>query len=161
MVLADPVYPPDVDYAKGLSRPEAGGRWPDASLSPTVSIRLSQPASGKLCLDLAMRATARQAGAPVTVRIGTAEATVVPPDGEPRDYRLALQPDQAADSIDLAPSRPTVVDDRIVGSIDRRRTAIQLIRLQLRPGDCPGSPAGIPGPGAPGIVIEGAKPPGT
>ena len=42
-----------------------------------------------------------------------------------------------ADGIDLDPSRATIVVDRLVGSGDRRRTAIQLIRLQLRPGDCP------------------------
>jgi len=138
MDFADPVYPADVDYAKGLSRPEVGGRWSDANLAPLVTLRLLQPLAGALCLDLRMRATAHQAGAPVMVRIGKASATVVPPDGEPHDYRIQLQPNEPADSIDIEPTRPVAVVDRLVGNVDRRRTAIQLVRLQLRPGACPG-----------------------
>jgi hypothetical protein len=137
MAFADSTYPSDVDYIKGLSRGDASGRWSDANLSPTVSIRLNRPVSGALCLELAMRATPQQAGAPVAIRIGSASATVVPPDAEPHDWRVALRPDQPATSVDLEPSRPTIVLDRLVGNVDRRRTAIKLIRLQLRPGDCP------------------------
>lgn len=130
MAFGDSAYPLDVDYIKGLSRGDASGRWSDANLSPTVSILLARPVSGALCLDLAMRATPQQAGAPVAIRIGAASATVVPPDAEPHDWHVTLRPDQPATSIDLEPSRPTVV-------VDRRRTAIKLTRLQLRPGDCP------------------------
>ena len=130
MAFADSTYPSDVDYIKGLSRGDASGRWSDANLSPTVSILLTRPVAGTLCLDLAMRATPQQAGAPVAIRIGAASATVVPPDAEPHDWRITLSPDQPATSIDLEPSRPTIV-------VDRRRTAVKLIRLQLRPGDCP------------------------
>ena len=137
MAFADSTYPSDVDYIKGLSRGDASGRSSDANLSPSVSVLLTRPVSGALCLDLAMRATPQQAGAPVTIRIGAASATVVPPDTEPHDWRITLRPDQPATSIDLEPSRPTVVVDRLVGNVDRRRTAIKLIRLQLRPGDCP------------------------
>ena len=137
MAFGESTYPSDVDYIKGLSRGDDSGRWSDANLSPTVSIRLTRPVSGALCLDLAMRATPRQAGAPVVIRIGGASATVVPPDAEPHDWRVALRPDQPATSIDLEPSRPAIAVDRLVGNVDRRRTAIKLIRLQLRPGDCP------------------------
>ena len=137
MTFGDSTYPSDVDYIKGLSRDDGSGRWSDANLSPTVSIRLNRPVSGTLCLDLAMRATPQQAGAPVAIRIGTASATVVPPDAERHDWRVTLRPDQPATSIDLEPSRPTIVVDRLVGNVDRRRTAIKLIRLRLRPGECP------------------------
>src|SRR5262244_2840537 len=76
MTFADSAYPSDVNYIKGLSRGDAsGGRWSDANLSPTVSILLTRPVSGALCLDLAMRATPQQAGAPVAIRIGAASAT--------------------------------------------------------------------------------------
>ena len=137
MAFADSTYPSDVDYIKGLSRGDASGRWSDANLWPTVSILLTRPVSGALCLDLAMRATPQQAGAPVAIRIGAASATVVPPDAEPHDWHVTLRPDQPATSVDLEPSRPTIVVDRLVGNVDRRRTAIKLIRLRLRPGDCP------------------------
>src|SRR5512143_4109302 len=62
MAFSAPVYPADVDYIRGLSRPEPAGRWSDAGLWPVVSIRLTRPVSGPLCLDLAMRAAPRQAG---------------------------------------------------------------------------------------------------
>jgi len=130
MAFADPAYPSDVDYIKGLSRGDASGRWSDANLSPTVSILLTRPVFGARCLDLEMRATPQQAGAPVVIRIGAASATVVPPDTEPHDWRITLSPDQPASSIELEPSRPTM-------AVDRRRTAIKLIRLRLRPGGCP------------------------
>jgi hypothetical protein len=137
MAFGDSTYPSDVDYIKGLSRGDASGRWSDANLSPTVSIQMNRPVSGALCLDLAMHATPQQVGAPVAIRIGGASATVMPPDAEPHDWRVTLRPDQPATSIDIEPSRPTIVVDRLVGNVDRRRTAIKLIRLQLHPGDCP------------------------
>ena len=52
---------------RGLSRREPQGRWSDANLWPLVSIRLTRPVSGPLCLDLTLRAAPRQAGAHTSV----------------------------------------------------------------------------------------------
>jgi len=136
--LAGRVYPREVDYVRGLSPPEPWGRWSDASLQPAVSVVLREPLSGRLCLDVRFRATSLQAGAPVVIRLGDHRATVVPPDTEPRDYRLEVQLVTPAESIDLEPSRPAPGVGRDPRHRDPRRIAIGLIRLQLRQGACPG-----------------------
>src|SRR5260221_11365693 len=94
--FAQPVYPRDVDYVLGLARPQPEGRWFDARLSPAVGILLLEPVSGEQCLDLRLRAAAPQVGTPVTIRLGDASATLMPPDEAPHDYQLALRPARPA-----------------------------------------------------------------
>ncbi len=136
--FAGTVYPQEVDYLRGLSLPEPWGRWSDASMAPAVTILLREPLSGSLCLDVRFRATPLQAGAPVMIRLGDQSATVVPSDTEPRDYRIEVQLTKAARSIHLEPSRPAPPSGWDPQNRDPRRIAIGLIRLQLRPGSCPG-----------------------
>ena len=136
--FASTVYPQEVDYLRGLSLPEPWGRWSDASMAPGVSILLREPLSGSLCLDVRFRATPLQAGAPVMIRLGDQSTTVVPSDTEPRDYRIEAQLPQPAWSIDLEPSRPAPSGGWDPQNLNPRRFAIGLIRLQLRPGPCPG-----------------------
>lgn len=127
------VYPREVDYMRGLSAPEPWGRWSDPGRASAVSIRLRKPLSGTHCLDVMFRATPSQAGAPVTIQLGGESATVVPPDTEPRAYRLELWLTTPAWSIDLEPA-----------SASRRaaaHAAIGLIHLTLRSGSCPGGSA--------------------
>ncbi len=137
--FTETVYPQEVDYLRGLSVRESWGRWSDASLGPAVSVLLRAPLSGRLCLDVRFRATPLQAGAPVAIRIGDYRATVVPPDTEPRDYRLEVQLGKPAGSIDLEPSRPAPASGWDPQNPSPRRIAIGLIRLQLLQGACPGS----------------------
>ena len=136
--FADTVYPQEVDYLRGLSLPEPWGRWSDASMAPAVSILLREPLLGSLCLNVRFRATPLQAGAPVLIRLGDQSATVVPSDTEPRDYRIEAQLTKPAWSIHLEPSRPAPARGWDPRNRDPRRIAIGLIRLQLRPGPCPG-----------------------
>jgi phosphoglycerol transferase len=135
--FADTVYPQEVDYLRGLSPPEPWGRWSDASMAPAVSILLREPLSGSLCLDVRFRATPLQAGAPVMIRLGDQSTTVVPPDAEPRDYRIEAQLLKPAWGIDLEPSRPAPSGAWDPQNLNPRRIAIGLIRLQLRPDPCP------------------------
>ena len=129
--FAQPVYPRDVDYVLGLGRRGPNGRWSDARLWPAVAILLLEPVSGEQCLDLRLGAASFEIGAPVTIRLGDASASLTPPDEAPHDYRLALRPAKPADRIELEPNRPA-------GSgHDPRRPAIMLMRLRLRPGACP------------------------
>jgi hypothetical protein len=136
--FADTVYPQEVDYLRGLSPPEPWGRWSDASMAPAVSILLRAPVSGRFCLDVRFRATPLQARAPVMIRLGDQSATVVPSDTEPRDYRIEVQLSRPAQNIDLEPSRPAPIGGWDPQTRSPRRIAIGLIRLQLRPGACPG-----------------------
>jgi phosphoglycerol transferase len=136
--FADTVYPQEVAYLRGLSLPEPWGRWSDASMAPAVSIQLREPVSGSLCLDVRFKATPLQAGAPVMIRLGDYSATVVPSDTEPRDYRIEVQLTKPAWAIHLEPSRPAPSGDWDPHTASPRRSAIGLIRLQLRPGPCPG-----------------------
>jgi len=136
--FADTVYPQEVDYLRGLAPPEPWGRWSNASMAPAVSILLREPLSGRLCLDVRFQATPLQAGAPVTIRLGDQSATVVPSDTEPRDYRIEAQLTTPAWIIQLEPSRPAPIGDWDPQTRSPRRIAIGLIRLQLRPGHCPG-----------------------
>lgn len=135
--FAATVYPQEVAYLRGLSAPEPWGRWSDASMAPVASIVLREPLSGSLCLDVRLLATALQAGAPVAIRLGDHRAVVVPADTEPRDYRLEVQLTEPAASIDLEPTRPAP-GGGWGPSRDPRRSAIGLIRLQVRHGACPG-----------------------
>lgn len=135
--LAETVYPREVDYLRGLSGPEPWGRWSDASLDPAVSILLREPLSGSLCLDVRFRATPLQVGAPVVIRLGDHSAAVVPPDTQPRDYRIEAHLAKPADRIDLEPSRPSPGRGWDPQHRDSRRIAIGLIRLQVRHGACP------------------------
>jgi hypothetical protein len=136
--FADTVYPQEVDYLRGLSPPEPWGRWSDASMAPAVSILLRAPVSGRFCLDVRFRATPLQARTPVMIRLGDQSATVVPSDTEPRDYRIEVQLSRPAQNIDLEPSRPAPIGGWDPQTRSPRRIAIGLIRLQLRPGACPG-----------------------
>jgi phosphoglycerol transferase len=136
--FADTVYPQEVDYLRGLSLPEPWGRRSDASMAPAVSILLREPLSGSLCLDVRFRATPLQSRAPVAIRLGDQSATVVPSDTQPRDYRLEVQLTRPAQSIDFEPSRPTPAGGWDPINRTPSRIAIGLIRLQLRPGPCPG-----------------------
>ena len=136
--FASTVYPQEVDYLRGLSLPEPWGRWSDASMAPAVSILLREPLSGSLCLDVRFRATPLQAGAPVMIRLGDQRVTVTPSDTEPRDYRIEAQLHRPAWSIHLEPSHPAPSIGWDPQTRNPRRFAIGLIRLQLRPGPCPG-----------------------
>jgi hypothetical protein len=136
--FADTMYPQEVDYLRGLSLPEPWGRWSDASMAPAVTILLREPVSGSLCLDVRFRATPLQAGAPVLIRLGDQSATVVPSGTEPQDYRVETQLSTSVWSIHLEPSRPTPLGGWDPQTRNPRRIAIGLIRLQLRPGRCPG-----------------------
>jgi len=136
--FADTVYPQEVDYLRGLAPPEPWGRWSDARLDPAVSILLREPLSGNVCLDVRFRATPLQVAAPVVIRLGDRSATVVLRDTEPRDYRIEARLAKPAWSIHLEPSRPAPSGGWDPQTRSPRRIAIGLIRLQLRPGPCPG-----------------------
>ena len=136
--FADTVYPQEVDYLRGLALPEPWGRWSDASMAPAVSILLREPVSGSLCLDVRFKATPLQTGAPVVIRLGDHGVTVIPSDAAPRDYHIEAQLTQPAWAIHLEPSRPAPSGDWDSQTASPRRNAIGLIRLQLRPGPCPG-----------------------
>ena len=136
--FADTVYPQEVDYLRGLSLPEPWGRWSDANREPAVSILLREPVSGSLCLDVRFLAAPLQAGAPVMIRLGDQSTTVVPSDTEPRDYRIEARLSKPAWGIHLEPGRPAPSSGWDPQTRNPRLIAIGLIRLQLRPGPCPG-----------------------
>jgi hypothetical protein len=136
--FAATVYPQVVDYVRGLSGREPWWRWSNARLDPAVSILLREPLSGSLCLDVRFLATPLQAGAPVIIRLGDQSVTRMPSDTEPWDYRLEARLAKLADRIDLEPSRPAPPSGWDPQNRDSGRIAIGLIRLQVRPGPCPG-----------------------
>ena len=72
------------------------------------------------------------------IRLGDYSATVMPSGTEPRDYRIEAQLTKPAWSIHLEPSRPAPIGGWDHQTRSPRRIAIGLIRLQLRPGPCPG-----------------------
>jgi hypothetical protein len=131
------VYPREVDYVRGLGATEPWGRWSDARMGSSVSILLREPLSGRLCVDVTLKASPAQIGAPVTVRIGDRTATLVLPDTEPRDERVDVELSRPVRRIDLEPSRAATGGGW--GFPDRGpKVGIGLIRLRVTQGGCSG-----------------------
>lgn len=135
--FAQAAYPREVDHVLGLDGIEPAGRWSDARRWPMVSVLLRAPISGDQCLDLRFSVVPPQVGAPVTVRVGDAAATLVPGDQGTHDYSLSLKVTKPASSIDIVPSRPSRPLYWSSGG-DVRRLAVMLRWLRLRPGGCAG-----------------------
>lgn len=130
--FSDPAYPVIVAAVRGVSVPEAWGRWSDAMTGPAVQIDFVEPLSKRFTLALTVQPFGPNAGQPLTVRIGKQSHSVVLQPG-PQTYRLPFDlGTESADRLELVPPQP-VSPQALSGGGDTRRLGIGLIQLSITP----------------------------
>ena len=127
-----PGYPEFVTEVAGISSYEPWGRWTDANLAATASIRFRQALPARFTLELSVNAFGPNLGEPIRVKVGGVEKSFVHVD--PRStatYKLTFDNASGADRIEITPPKPVSPSELKVGD-DSRRVGVGLIALRIR-----------------------------
>ena len=127
-----PGYPEFVAEVAGISSYEPWGRWTDANLAATASIRFRQALPARFTLELSVNAFGPNLGEPIRVKVGGIEKSFVHVD--PRStatYKLTFDNASGADRIEITPPKPVSPSELKVGD-DSRRVGVGLIALRIR-----------------------------
>ena len=126
-----PGYPDFVSAVSGISSYEPQGRWTDANLASTATIRFKQPLPAKLTVELTVNAFGPNLGESIYVRVGEVEKSFVHAD--PRQlgtYKLVFETSIPADRIEIVPPKPVSPSELNVGA-DTRRVGVSLVALKI------------------------------
>ena len=126
-----PGYPVFVTSVTGVSGVEPWGRWSDANLDSTVKIRFAQGLPAKMTAEVTVTAFGPNLGAPIRMRIGQAERTIVHSDPQvPGTYKLAFESTGGADTIEFIAPAPTS-PQALAGTADVRKVGVGLVALKV------------------------------
>ena len=117
--FATPGYPEFVSEVKGISGPEAWGRWTDGALAPVTSIKLEKPISGNASIHLKVRdffgINAKQK---IAVRFGGQEKSFELKGDADQEVEVEFESLENASTIEIVvpnKSPPTETDTREMG----------------------------------------------
>jgi len=126
-----PGYPVFVTAVTGISGAEPWGRWSDANLASTVTIRFRQGLPAKMTAEVTVAAFGPNLGAPIRMRIGQAERTIVHSDPHaPGTYKLSFESTGGVDTIEIIPPAPTS-PQALAGTADVRKVGVGLVTLRV------------------------------
>jgi len=125
-------YPDYVLEVSGMSGQEPWGRWTDASVGPIAKFRFRQPLPKRTVVQLTAGAFGPNVGEPVQVRVGSvAKAVVIAANRNPDTFRLVFDTDGTADTLEIAPPRPTSPHELNAQDGDMRKLGVSLFALRI------------------------------
>jgi phosphoglycerol transferase len=125
-----PGFPSFVREASGVSGAEPWGRWTDANVAPTARFRLDKALPKSFTLELRATGLGPNAFAPVKVRAGSVERTVVLGDPPQDAYRLQFE-GVAGDTIEIVPPQPILPREASPGNPDPRKLGVGLVSIRI------------------------------
>ncbi len=116
----------------GLSNNVSGGRWTDARLSPTATLKFRKALPKCFVLALEVGAFGPNVGKEVKVRIGKSEQRfVVTEQGKSQHFELEFNTVRSENIIEIIPPDPTAPCDLDATSKDARKLGIKLVGVRL------------------------------
>jgi len=113
----------------GMSLVESWGRWSDASISPAISLRFTDPLPTRFILHLRAQGFGPNVGRPAQVVVGD-EVKTFSPSGNLSDYALPFSLAKGTDLITIKPAQPMSPNDLGI-SVDGRKLGVGLERLWI------------------------------
>jgi phosphoglycerol transferase len=114
---------------EGLSGVEPWGRWSDASRSPSIRLRFSQPLPVHFILHLRAQGFGPNVGHPAQVTVD-GEIQTFSPTTVAADYALSFSNPQGSNLISITPAKPTSPNDLGI-STDTRKIGLGVERLWI------------------------------
>jgi phosphoglycerol transferase len=126
--FAERPYPEFLVEVSGVSGRESWGRW---TIGPVAKLRFGHALPKTFTLDITANAFGPNTGAPVKIRVGSAEKTFVIARNTGDTYRLVFATNGTADTLEIFPPKPMSPKELNPQSGDGREIGIALISIAI------------------------------